>query len=329
MITLALPLALLLLPLPLAARALPPQNTAAQAMLLPPGIAARAQPSPGPGRRQGMLLLALAWAALVLALAQPQRIEMVPDRKASGRDIVIALDMSGSMATADFALDGQTASRLAAVKRVAHAFIAARTGDRIGLVLFADRAFVAAPLTHDLRAVTRALDEAQIGLTGRSTNISEGLGLALKRITAEPSSAKVIVLLSDGRDTSALLDARDVARLAAARGVRIHSVALGPEDLETRPAARDAVDLAALRSIAAAAGGQTFRVRSTEDLRAMAEELDRLEPNPSTRPPVAEAHPLWPWAAALALIAALAAGLPGLRAPAWRRVAGLRARPLP
>src|SRR5690606_10879684 len=134
-------------------------------------------------------------------------------------------------------LDGETVTRLAAVKRVARNFIRSRTGDRIGLGIFGDRAFAAAPLTHDLSAVVMALDEAEIGLTGRSTAISEGLGVALKRILAEPSDSKVIVLLSDGRDTAERLDATQVAALAAAQDVRVHTVALGPEDLETRPAA--------------------------------------------------------------------------------------------
>lgn len=309
MIDLAFPWALLALPLPLLARALPAHAEAAQAMILPGAIAAAATPAAGPTVWRGYLLAALAWACLCLALAGPQRIEMVADRSASGRDIVLALDMSGSMATPDFSLDGQEVTRLQAVKRVAEGFIKARQGDRIGLVIFADTAFVAAPLTHDLPAVARALEEAEIGLTGRSTAISDGLGLSLKRILADPSPARVIVLLSDGRDTAAKLDVVQVARLAAENRVRIHTVALGPEDLETRPAARDAVDIATLRAIAAAAGGQTFRVRTMEDLAAMAGALDRLEPNPSTRPPVAVARALWVWPAGLALIAALALGL--------------------
>lgn len=309
MIALAFPLALLLLPLPLLARLLPPRAATGQGMMLPDAVAAGATRAAGPAHWRGLLLLALVWACLCLALAGPERIAMTPDRSASGRDIVITLDMSGSMATADFALDGETVTRLAAVKRVAKGFVRARTGDRIGLVIFADRAYVAAPLTHDLPAVARALDEAEIGLTGRSTAISEGLGLALKRILAEPSKSKVIVLLSDGRDTSARLDAAQVAALAAENGVTVHTVALGPEDLETRPAARDAVDVAALRGIAEAAGGQSFRVRSMADLQAMADELDRLEPNPSGRPPVATRRPLWIWPAGLALILSALAAL--------------------
>lgn len=306
---LAFPALLLLLPLPLLARLLPPRRAHGQAMRLPQAVASAARPVRAGLRWRGLLPLAGAWVLLCLALAGPQRVQMQPDRSASGRDIVIALDMSGSMATPDFTMDGETVTRLAAVKAVAAGFIRARAGDRVGLVIFADRAYVAAPPTHDLTAVIRALDEAEIGLTGRSTAISDGLGLALKRVMAEPAGARVIVLLSDGRDTSDRLDAVQVAALAAENGVRVHTVALGPEDLETRPAARDAVDIATLRAIATASGGETFRVRGTGDLQAMATALDRLEPNPSDRPPVAERRPLWFWPAGLALVLILAASM--------------------
>lgn len=310
MIELAAPLALLLAPLPLLLRLLPPRPAEGEAMALPESLAAEAAPAGvSPRRRRGLALLWLSWLGLCLAFAQPQRIVLAPDRSASGRDILLALDMSGSMEIRDFALDGETVARLEAVKRVAASFIRQRTGDRVGLVLFGDRALVAAPPTHDLAAVVRALEEASIGLVGRSTAISDGLGLALKRILAEPSESKAVVLLSDGRDTTGRLEPERVALLAAERGVRVHTVALGPEDLESRPAARDAVDVASLRTIAEASGGESFRVRSLEDLKAMAEELDRLEPNPSARPPVAEARPLWIWPAAAAFLFLFGAGL--------------------
>lgn len=301
----ALPLALLLLPLPLLVRRLSPRAASGLALYLPPGIAAAAGPAAVRASVRPGLAAALLWACLVLALAQPQRLVPTPDRSASGRDIVLALDLSGSMAIEDFSLDGETASRLDAVKRVAAHFVEARRGDRIGLVIFADRAYVAAPLTHDLTAVARAIEEAQIGLTGRSTAISDGLGLALKRILADPAQSRVVVLLSDGRDTAARLEPEAVARLAAENGVRVHTIALGPEDLETRPASRDAVDIATLRTIAEASGGRTWRVRDMADLTEMAEELDRLEPNPSERPPLLLERPLWMWPAAAAFLLAL------------------------
>lgn len=307
----ALPLAFLLLPLPLLVRLLAPRGAGGQALYLPPAIAEGAGAAAAARRDRPELLLLAFWLCLVAAIAGPQRLVEVPDRTASGRDIVLALDLSGSMAIEDFSLDGETASRLDAVKRVAARFVEARRGDRIGVVIFADRAYVAAPLTWDLTAVARAIENAEIGLTGRSTAISDGLGLALKRILAEPARSRVIVLLSDGRDTAARLDPRQVARLAAENGVRVHTIALGPEDLEERPASRDAVDIATLTEIAATSGGETWRVRDMADLEAMAAELDRLEPNPSGRPPLIDDRPLWMWPAA----AALALGL----AVAWRR----------
>ena len=255
------------LPLPLLVRLLPPRGAGGQALYLPPGDRRRRRPaSRAAGSTAPASLLAAFWLFLVTAAAGPQRLVEVPDRTASGRDIVLALDLSGSMAIEDFSLDGETASRLDAVKRVASRFVEARRGDRIGVVIFADRAYVAAPLTWDLTAVARAIDSAEIGLTGRSTAISDGLGLALKRILAEPARSRVIVLLSDGRDTAARLDPRQVARLAAENGVRVHTIALGPEDLEERPASRDAVDIATLRDIAGTSGGRTWRVRDMADL---------------------------------------------------------------
>ncbi|MCB5409202.1 VWA domain-containing protein [Pseudogemmobacter faecipullorum] len=316
MISFAFLPALLLLPLPLVMLLLPPRAAAEGAMRLPEAIALSARPAAAPGQSLGLIAFWLGWALLCLALAGPQSIALYPDRSASGRDILIALDMSGSMETEDFALDGQTVTRLAAVKRVAESFIRARRGDRMGLILFADHAYVAAPLTHDLEAVARGLGEAQIGIAGRSTNLSGGLGLAIKRMQASTATSKAIILLSDGRDTAGRVDLGEVARLGAGLGLKIYTVALGPEDLESRPAARDAVDLAALRSIAEGSGGEVFRVRSLEDLQAMAAEMDRLEPNPSSRPPVAEAQTLWPWPAALALLCLIAGGLAPLAARA-------------
>lgn len=301
----AWPLALLLLPLPFLAWRLPPRAASGLALYLPPGIAETAGPTALRAAIRPGLAASLLWFALVLAIAQPQRLVSMPDQTATGRDIMLALDLSGSMAIEDFSLDGEVASRLDAVKRVAARFVEARRGDRIGVVIFADRPYVAAPLTHDLTAVARAIESAEIGLTGRSTAISDGLGLSLKRILADPAQSRVIVLLSDGRDTATRLDPREVARLAAENGVRVHTIALGPEDLETRPASRDAVDIATLRAIAEASGGETWRVRDMADLTAMAAELDRLEPNPSARPPLIVERPLWTWPAAVAFLLAL------------------------
>ncbi|MBS7537543.1 VWA domain-containing protein [Ancylobacter lacus] len=311
--TLAFPMALLLLPLPVLARFLPGVRAqGATALRVSPGAFAAALPARGAEDRGRQTVLVAAWIALVAALAGPQVAATRELVTASGREILLALDLSGSMLKEDFVLDGKPLSRLDAVKRVATRFVAARQGDRIGLVIFGDRAYVAQPPTFDVASVARAIDIAQIGISGRSTAISDGLGLATRRIMGSEATTKVVVLLSDGVDTSGKVPATEVARLAASHGVRVHTIALGPADLEDQPASRDAVDAAALKEIAAVGGGTSFRVRSMADLEAMAATLDQLEPNPMKRPPLRYWRPLWMWpgGASLALVLLLAG---------WRR----------
>lgn len=311
--SLSAPLMLILLPLPLILmRLLPPDRRPRAALVVPPAILSGAQAA---GLRNGGRgLAALAWIALIVALAGP-RVSAVSDiPPVTGRDILLAIDLSGSMLKEDFRLDGQPVSRLQAVKRTGAAFVAARRGDRIGLVVFGDRAYVASPLTFDGTAVARAIDEMAVGISGRSTAISDGLGLAMKRLSHSTARSRVIVLLSDGVDTAGTVPAVDAARFAATLGLRIHTIALGPDDLETAPASRDAVDAATLRAVAQAGGGESFRVRTTEDLRAMAATLDALEPDARQRPPVRAWRELWVWPAALAL-----AGMVALAARGGRR----------
>lgn len=307
----ALPLLLLLLPLPLILRRWWPMAEHPRPSLrVPQAIFAAAQPGQGrSANRIGLIVAALAWVLMVIALAGPQVSRLSDMVPASGREIVLALDLSGSMVKEDFSLDGQPISRLEAVKRTARAFVEARRGDRIGLVIFGDRAYFAAPLTFDVGAVARAIDEAQIGISGRSTAISDGLGLALKRLDASDAPSRVVVLLSDGVNTSGDVPAVSVAELAAEKGVRVHTIALGPEDLENQPQSRDAVDAETLRAVAEASGGASFRVRDMADLLAMARSLDVLEPGAAERPPLRLWHQLWVWPAGLALIALMSLAL--------------------
>lgn len=297
--SLAYPLALLLLPLPLLMRLLP-AATAQGGLRVPPHVFDTISPQQGAGRAAWLAIA--AWVMLVAAIAGPQVSRVSDMLPASGRDIVLAIDLSGSMQKEDFSLDGQAISRLDAVKRVASRFVAARRGDRIGLVIFGDRAYFAQPLTFDVDAVASAIDEAQIGVSGRSTAISDGLGLAMKRLAASEAPTRIVVLLSDGVDTSGNVQAVDAAALAKQHAIRIHTIALGPEDLENQPKSRDAVDTKMLREVAEISGGETFRVRSMTDLEAMAATLDRLEPNPTERPPMRYWQSLWFWPGGLALI---------------------------
>ncbi|MFD1283236.1 VWA domain-containing protein, partial [Methylobacterium goesingense] len=263
------------------------------------------------GRGRAILVWTL-WAALVVALAGPRLVLPATALPASGREIMLVMDLSGSMERRDFALDGQTVNRLAAVKRVGTDFIRRRAGDRIGLVIFANESYVAASPSFDTATVARALDEATIGLVGRSTGIGDGLGLALRRLTpagpeaegAPPATAKVVILMTDGANNAGQTTPRDVAGLAKELGVRVHTIALGPRDLSNAEGEQDVVDTETLRDIADLTGGRMFRVKTTEDLVAMANAIDEIEGGRAKAPPVPLRKDLWPWPAALAFLAA-------------------------
>ncbi|MFG1261862.1 MULTISPECIES: VWA domain-containing protein [Alphaproteobacteria] len=317
--SLAFPLVLLLLPLPWLVRYVLAARAPAMASLAVDAAAfAAAAPSGLRHDPVAAMMRAGAWIALVVALAGPRVATPVSLPTASGREIILALDLSGSMAKTDFVLDGRPLSRLDAVKAVAARFIAGRQGDRIGLVVFGDRAYVVQPSTFDVASTARAVDTLQIGISGLSTAISEGLGLAVRRLSrsdgrSKEAKSQAVILLSDGIDTSGKVQASDAAQLAARHGIRVHTIALGPDDLESQPDASDAVDVAGLRATAAAGGGASFRVRTLDDLVEVAATLDRLEPNPMRRPPAQYWRSLWMWPAAAALVlAALLALLPAM-----------------
>lgn len=317
---LASPFALLLLPLPfLFARLMPPERAGSSgALRVPRTLIGDAAGGPGliaRGRRR-LILIGTLWVALIAALAGPRMVLAAKALPASGREIILTLDLSGSMERKDFSLDGQTVSRLDAVKRIGSSFIRARAGDRIGLVAFADQAYVAAAPSFDTASVARALEDATIGLVGRSTGIGDGLGLALKRLApaqvaaAEgggplPARDKVVVLLSDGANNAGQTAPKEVAALAKDLGVKIYTIALGPIDMADNPNnEQDVVDVETLREMAEASGGRAFRVKTTDDLMAVAGAIDELEGGRAQAPPVPLRRDLWPWPAALALLCA-------------------------
>lgn len=310
------PAALLLLALPMLIRALmAPRQAQGDALYLPPAIAGKVEPGRADERLVRLMRWtpALIWGLLVLALAGPRQIETLDIVPASGRDIMLVIDLSGSMKNKDFDLDGERISRLTAVKQVASEFVARRAGDRVGLVVFGSKAYVAAPLTHHVASVSRAIEEAVIGLSGKSTAISDGLGLALRRLERSDAKTRVAVLLSDGVDTTGTVAPDDAAAMAQTMGIRIHTIALGPNDLETTPTTRDAVDSATLRTVAERSGGEMFRVHNMSELRAMAEAIDALEPSPHSAPPLQVWRDYWIWPAALGLGLGIALLLLGRR----------------
>ncbi|WP_417605783.1 VWA domain-containing protein [Primorskyibacter flagellatus] len=312
MLELATPWALALLPVPfLAARFLPPIRAGGTALAVPERIGAamigrsRGAGSDMPARLQRVLPW-LIWVLTVLALCGPRMPEPVNALKVSGRDLAIALDLSGSMVRDDFYLDGAQVSRLEAVTAVGSAFARRRAGDRVALIVFGSDAYYATPFTFDTEAVARRIEEATIGISGRATNISDALGLALKRLEASEAATRVVILLSDGANNAGATNPQGVAQLAADMGVRVHTIALGPKDETTaEEGERGVVDATTLRAISDVSGGQSFRVRTTEDLVAVTEALDQLEATDSDGLSAEVYAEFWIWPAALAMLGCL------------------------
>jgi len=321
----AWPWCLLALPLPLLARWLLPARRGAggAALRVPYGDRIDAIASAGGmhglrGRGPGAFAW-LAWILLCLAAARPQDLGAPVAPPQAGRDLMLAVDLSGSMSEEDMELGGRVVDRLTAAKAVIADFLERRAGDRVGLLVFGQRAYTLTPLTLDLASVRQQLDDTVVGLAGRETALGDALGLAVKRLHAQPAEQRVVILLTDGVNTSGVLDPQKAADLAQGEHVRVHTIAFGGEGGLSlfgfrlpAPGAAEDVDEAGLQRIAQQTGGRFFRARDTESLAGIYAEIDRLEP---VRRPGLAVRPrieryAWPLAGAL---------LTAMFALAWQR----------
>ena len=270
---------------------------------------------------------AIAWLLLVFAACRPQWIHDPLEVPMSGRDLLLAVDVSGSMKTTDLLRGGAPASRLEVVKEVAGEFIERRAGDRVGLILFGSRPYLQTPLTFDRASVRQLLEEAEIGLAGEQTAIGDAIGLALKRLRERPAESRVLILLTDGANTAGEVAPREAAELAAADDMRIHAIGVGADELVTRrlsPGGGGDLDEDTLRDVAGLGGGRYFRARDADELEAIYALLDELEPiarDEELLRPVAELFPL-PLGVALGLAAGLLLGVLGRN---WRHRADILA----
>ena len=259
-----------------------------------------------------LILLWSIWALALLAAARPQYAGEAVELPATGRDLLLAVDLSGSMEEQDFQLEGEWVDRLTATKAVARDFIERRVGDRIGLILFGRETYLQAPLTFDRKTVQTLLDEAVIGLAGKETAIGDAIGLGIKTLTdaGVEESRRVLIVLTDGANTAGAVDPLKAADLARDRGMVIYTIGIGADALMVRslfgvrqinPSAD--LDEETLTTIAAGTGGRYFRARDTEELELIYSALDELEPaarDESGFRPVAE-YFFWPLGAALCL----------------------------
>lgn len=292
MLTLAWPWLVLLLPLPwLLRRGLPPATAGtAMALKVPPALVRAAQPaSPSrfSGRRAALGLAALAWGLLVLAACRPQWVGEPVSLPVSGRDLLLAVDLSGSMEMQDFQLGGRWVDRLTATKAVAGEFIERRRGDRLGLILFGRQAYLQAPLTFDRATVQVLLQEAAIGLAGQETAIGDAIGLGIKRLRESDGDSKVLILLTDGANTAGKVTPLKAAELAREAGLKIYTIGIGADEVwrqtiwgQPRVRINPSLELdeETLQRIADTTGGVYFRARDLNELQNIYARLDEMEP---------------------------------------------------
>jgi Ca-activated chloride channel family protein len=253
-------------------------------------------------------LAAIAWALLVLAAARPQWSGEPLQIPVPGRDLMLAVDLSDSMQAQDFRLQGRIVDRLSAAKAVAGPFIRRRVGDRLGLILFGQNAYLQAPLTFDRATVESLLQESAIGLAGKKTAIGDAIGLAVKRLRDTPASSRVLILMTDGANTAGAVEPVKAAGLAARAGLRIHTIGIGADEMRVqsllgvqRVSPSRHLDEATLRAIAERTGGQYFRAHDTAELERIYGLLDALEPLVKETQPFRPTVSLYPWPLGLAL----------------------------
>ena len=307
MIHFAWPLSILFLPLPWLVRRYWPEASQESALFLPFAAGIRLASAKGtfPSRRN--LLFLLVWLLLIAAAMRPQWLDEPLPVPVTGRKTMLAVDVSGSMATRDMG-----ASRLDVVKQVAGEFIKNRHGDQVGLILFGTQPYLQSPISLDLNTVSKFLQEAMVGIAGQQTAIGDAIGLALKVMQADrPKSGgeMVLILLTDGGNNAGMMDPITAARIAASSGMRIYTIGVGSEFRQGFFGMSGNADLDenTLKEIARITGGEYFRATDADALDRVYARIDKLEPGSGPdqwyRP-----HKEWfVWPLALALLLSIPA----------------------
>lgn len=303
---------LLLFPLPWLVRHLTPAANRQRSALPLPNAARLIQTTNHqlPGSVRLWLLPVLTWLALLSALAQPQWVGEPVTLQEERREIMIALDLSASMQADDMTLNGRQVSRLQAAHHILADFIERRQGDRVGLIVYADNAYLYAPITRDLNTVAQLAREAQIGLAGQRTALGDAIGLSIRYFSERDAEEQVVIMLSDGMINTGAINAEEALKLASSHNVKIHTIGIGAEEMVVRgifgerrinPSAD--LDEVFLNQVAEATGGQYFRAKNSAEMEQIYRVIDQIEPiqdeENSMRPRKALFH--WPLALAFGL----------------------------
>ncbi len=306
------PLMILALPLPILIRwLLPAELPEQQSALIVPFLDdfSTGETKQVSQARQWPLLLAMvAWLLLVFAVMRPQWMGEPIEQAVSGRDLMLAIDLSGSMEEQDFMVEDTRVDRLTATKYVAEQFISRRVGDRLGLILFGTQAYLQTPLTFDRATVVTLLQESALGLAGENTAIGDAIGLAVIRLRKQKTGSRVLILLTDGANTAGEVTPLKAAELAAEIGLKIYTIGIGADEMVVRSffgsrkvnPSRD-LDEKTLKAIASKTGGRYFRARNTQEMDKIYQLLDELEPVEKDKQYFRPKKELYQWPLAIAL----------------------------
>ncbi len=277
-----------ILPLPLLLRlVLPSKNVTNMAALRVPALRPSVSTTSTLPSKSWVksIIPTLIWCLLVLAASRPQWLGEPVSIPNEGREMILAVDLSGSMKIDDMELRGRQVNRLTMTKAVLYEFIQRRLGDRLGLILFADTAYVQAPLTYDRNTVSTLLNEAVIGLVGEQTAIGDAIGLATKRFSEKEDSNNVLILLTDGQNTAGNITPEQAKELAMNKGITVYTIGVGADQMMVRSFfgsrqinPSQELDEDMLRDIAESTGGRYFRARDVSELEQIYSTLDALEP---------------------------------------------------
>ena len=311
MLTLAWPFLLLLLPLPFIFKK-KQQTKPMTGHLVLPGASQSPALASTTTRQSLQKRYWVVWCLLVLACARPLWVGEPIELPSKGRDLMLSVDLSGSMQIEDMVLDGKAVDRFTLIQHVISDFIERRKGDRIGLILFADHAYLQSPLTQDRRTVAQYLKEAQIGLVGKQTAIGEAIALGVKRFDKVEQSNRVLILLTDGSNNAGAISPEQATAIAKQRGITIYTIGVGADVMERRTLfgkerVNPSMDLdeAQLQQIASTTGGQYFRARNTEELEKIYQVIDSLEPVARDQLSYRPQAELFYWPLGLALLASI------------------------
>ena len=301
-----------LLPLPFIIYLLPAKKgTAQQSALIMPVLIDVESTSVSTQQKHKVprIILSLCWILIVIAISRPQWLGEAIDIPSEGREMMIAVDLSGSMEIEDMSLNGRNVNRLQMLKVVLGDFIERRVSDRLGLILFADDAYMQTPMTFDRKTVKQMLDESELNLVGRKTAIGDAIALAVKRFDAKEESNKVLLLLTDGQNTAGKISPEQALELAIAKDITIYTVGIGADVMlqqslwgTQRINPSNDLDEKSLGNIAKQTGGQYFRARDSQSMSEIYSLLDQLEPIEQEQQQMRPLTALFYWPLALAAL---------------------------